>query len=131
MKIVFPAKPLMSSGAGVTSKWHLWSKEFQKHEITKGLFNLSIFKNSGTTSRHISGQIAQETMCGKKYDDICNGWSTNGTKEFHNASGSYINKYTVSGETAWIKKFAIGIGCFNLGKIPFKQVNIFPFSQKV
>lgn len=128
---MFPAKPLMFSGKGVTSKWHLWSKEFQKHSVTKGLFHISIFGNPGTTTRHMSGQTAQETMCGEKYNDICNGWATNGSKEYHNASGSYINKYTVSGETPWIKKFAIGIGCWNLGKILIKQVNIsFLFSQK-
>ena len=119
MRIIYPAKPLMNSGAGVTSYWYLWAKQFEKHDIAEGLFGIEIFRSGGTTSRHISGQIAQDTGCGEKYDCICNGWATDSKKVFQNASISYINKYAVSGETTWIKPFAQSLTCFFLGIIFF------------
>lgn len=115
MKIIYPAHPLMSSSSGVTSYWYLWAQEFQKHPIAKGLFRFGIFRNPKTTFRHMSGQIAQDTGCGEKFDCICNGWSTDSTRVHQNASISYINKYAVSGETTWIKPFAQSLTCFVLG----------------
>ena len=126
MLIVYPAHPLMFSHAGVTSLWYKWAQEFEKHDIAKGLFDLNTFRNVKATSRHMSGQIAQDTGCGEKFDCICNGWTTTDDKVFENASKSYINKYAVSGETTWIKPFAQGLTCFLLSILFF----IFLWGQK-